>query len=352
VSASLGEEDLKQNKSSDSADVPVTRNKKKKKKKKKAKGNCESLVQEQTGAPAVSWDIDTEESLENAQELVKDVKLQSSISTVKVTEDPSETLLLSELKGQPSVRVIEYVDQPEPCTTSCKDKLKKKKLKAEAEISSGSSEMSEDPTATSPEANAVTSAKIKKKGRKAKTKPECEVLVNDGSSSAEISAVGHTDLGDDVPTPGLEKMSDDAASIKKMSKKKTSLKANEVQTAVADSVQAEEVSSSNEVTTGSQVAAEKMQFEMNKTASTKKKKKKKSLKLTAGQPDEIRDESPELLSIEPVVVKASGKAAKKKRKIPVEFEFEADELAETTQFNSVAVEKTAVKKTKLGIVSI
>ncbi|XP_072253884.1 ribosomal RNA processing protein 1 homolog B-like isoform X2 [Leuresthes tenuis] len=344
--AHTGEEDLKQNKSSESADVPVTRNKKKKKKKKKAKANCESLVQEQTGAPAVSRDIDAEESLENAQDLVKDVKLQSSISTVKVTEDPSETLLLSELKRQPSVRVTEYVDQPEPCTTSCKNKLKKKKkLKAEAEISSGSSEVSEDPTAASPEANAVTSAKIKKKGRKAKTKPESEVPVNDGSSSADISAVGCTHLVDDVPTPGLEKMSDDAAAIKK--KTTVSLKANEVQTAVADSVQAEAVSSHNEITAGSPVTAEKTQFEMNKTASTKK-KKKKSVKLTAAQLNEIRDESPELPSIK-AVGKTSGKAAKKKRKIPVEFEFEADELAETTLSNGVAAEKTPVKKKKLGI---
>ncbi|KAM4558257.1 ribosomal RNA processing protein 1 homolog B isoform 2-T2 [Odontesthes bonariensis] len=332
--AQIGEEDLTQKKSSESADVPVNRNKKKKKK--KAKENCESLVQEQTGAPAVSRDIDTE-GLENAQHLVKDVKLQSSISTVQVTEGPSETLLLSELKRPPSVRVTEDVDQPEPCKDKLKKKKKKKKkqqLKAEAEISAGSSEMSEEPTATSPEADATTSAKIKKKGRKAQTKPECEELLHDGSSSAELSTVNSTHLVDEVPTPGPEKMSDDAASIKKK-KKKTSLKANVGQTAVAEPVQAEAVSTSNEIPAGSQVAAEKTT-----------KKKKKSLKPTAGQLNEIREES--LPSLGPEVVKTSGKAAKKKRKVPVEFEFEADELAETP-FNGVTVEKTAVKKTKLGI---
>ncbi len=107
--------------------------------------------------------------------------------------------------------------------------------------------------------------------------------------------------------------------------------------------------------------AEKGLFEITMTTPAKK---KKNQKLAAAQLDEIKDQTQlqvvdsvdaELPLVESEVFSSSRKLAKKK-KIPVVFEFEADELEAASQeaasINGLAEEETVAKKSKLGIVSI
>ncbi|KAM9716148.1 uncharacterized protein ACNS7B_022242 [Menidia menidia] len=357
--AHTGEEESlnKKNHSSEPADRSK---KKKKKKKKKVTANGERLEQKQTEALSVS--PQTEEILDNVQDLAKEVKLHSSVSHVKVTEDPSERLLLSDMTTMPP----EGAGQPALCKGKAKNR-KKGGLKAEA----GRCETSEKTTITAPE----TAAPAKSKGE---GQGEGQGL---GTAWEEVGA----DSGEGGPIPELDKIPGDLASNQKTSKKKKKkhLEANEEQTAEAVSTDTEtppgvlqhtravaqvlpDESSAPEESLPTQKKkkkkkkkrkknqgesagtgeAEKLQLAMNKAAPTKK--KKKSMKLAEVQLNEIQDEKPDTASLETEEVKRSGKAAKKKRKIPVEFEFEADELAGTSLF----IKESSAKKRKLGSVSI
>ncbi|KAM9709720.1 ribosomal RNA processing protein 1 homolog B isoform 3-T3 [Menidia menidia] len=347
--AHTGEEESlnKKNHSSEPADRSK---KKKRKKKKKVTENGERLEQKQTEALSVS--PQTEEILDNVQDLAKEVKLHSSVSPVKVTEDPSERLLLSDMTTMPP----EGAGQPALCKGKAKNR-KKGGLKAEA----GRCETSEKTTITAPE----TAAPAKSKGE---GQGEGQGL---GTAWEEVGA----DSGEGGPIPELDKIPGDLASNQKTSKKKKKqhLEATEEQTAEAVSTDTEtppgvlqhtravaqvlpDESSAPEESLPTQKKkrmknqgesagtgeAEKLQLAMNKAAPTKK--KKKSMKLAEVQLNEIQDEMPDTASLETEEVKRSGKAAKKKRKIPVEFEFEADELAGTSLF----IKESSAKKRKLG----
>ncbi|KAM9701216.1 uncharacterized protein ACNS7B_003073 [Menidia menidia] len=351
VSASPGEEESL-NKKNHSSEPAERSKKKKKKKKKKVTENGERLEQKQTEALSVS--PQTEEILDNVQDLAKEVKLHSSVSHVKVTEDPSERLLLSDMTTMPP----EGAGQPALCKGKAKNR-KKGGLKAEA----GRCETSEKTTINE------TAAPAKSKGE---GQGEGQGL---GTAWEEVGA----DSGEGGPIPELDKIPGDLASNQKTSKKKKKkhLEATEEQTAEAVSTDTEtppgvlqhtravaqvlpDESSAPEESLPTQKKkmkkkrkknqgesagtgeAEKLQLAMNKAAPTKK--KKKSMKLAEVQLNEIQDEKPDTASLETEEVKRSGKAAKKKRKIPVEFEFEADELAGTSLF----IKESSAKKRKLG----
>ncbi|XP_044072492.1 ribosomal RNA processing protein 1 homolog B-like isoform X2 [Siniperca chuatsi] len=440
--------------------------------------NAGRSEQEQTVAQARSSIEETEGGPEysEAEDLEKEAQTQSSISLVKVTEaatpeGQSGTLLLSEVKKPLSVTVTEETSQPTPCTTDNRDqsersskkktretseqqthvrtepemsseasapvsgKKKKKGLKAklqtdgqtvvaespvnaEAEITPVSSEKSAEKN-TTPETDATTPAKKKKKGLKAKNnlegvESESQVL----STEADFPSIPCEDSVEDGPTIRIESI-DSRKPVKKKSKKKN-LKAHEAQKVVADAqLGVEGKCTDTEITSVGEEAsqdttavplkkktkkkgkqedtleaspaadesaitplktkrkknkkeskttveeegaaagtphvadAEKLLFEITMTTPAKK---KKTQKLAEPQVDKIKDQTQlqlfgsvdaELPLDETKVFSASGKSLKKnKRKIPVVFEFEADEL-EATSINGHA-EETVAKKTKLG----
>ncbi|XP_040913712.1 ribosomal RNA processing protein 1 homolog B-like [Toxotes jaculatrix] len=374
--------------------------------------NSERPQQGQTMAQAQSTVKETGGHLtcSQAEDLEKEAELQNSSSSVKVTEaaspqGQSETLLLS---VEPCTT---DKDQSETFSKKTKKK-KKKSLKAElltggteAQITSISCEASEENNATTAlETEATMPAMKKKKGTKAERKPEgsegesqIHGVISDTSVHCEDSADGDTVIRAEKPTDAI-------TPAKKKKSKKKSLKADaqvEVEGKHTDSeitceasqhstatplkkktkkkdkheqtLEASPAADESTVTplknkrrknqkeamtaeeTAQVVNAEKLLFEI--TMTTPAKKKMKTPKLAASQTTEMKDEShlqvvgstdAELPLDETEMVSSSRKPTKKKRKIPVEFEYEADELEAAALISDPAEGETGAKKTKLG----
>ncbi|XP_008277655.1 ribosomal RNA processing protein 1 homolog B [Stegastes partitus] len=299
-----------------------------------------------------------------------------------------------------------------PVSGKKKTKKKKKGLKAKVEKdrTEGDREIppvSCEETTTLLSKDATTPAKKKNKGLKAKRKPEGTL-----SSETDVTSVGCEGSAEDDTTTGLKKLTDSAAPAKKRGKKRSlklekaqKLEAN-TQEVEAGCTEAEITSESSQHTTvvplkkmtkkkgkrevkmdqtleeqsaadGSTVTqlkklkkqsqkelktaveeegavsespqvvdAEKLLFEMNMTTPTNK---KKIPNLAAAQLNEIkRSVDADLPNDETKLVSSSGKSTKKKRKIPVVFEFEAEELEAAALINGVAGEETVAKKTTPG----
>lgn len=93
------------------------------------------------------------------------------------------------------------------------------------------------------------------------------------------------------------------------------------------------------------VDAEKLLFEITMTTPSNK---KKTQNVAAAHMNEIkRSIDAELPTDEIKLASSSGKSTKKKRKIPVVFEFEADELEAAALTSGVAGEETVVQRTAL-----
>lgn len=381
---------------SEPADLTANNEKKKRKKKKKKKkaeqGGGEGGVNAEGSEP--------EQNVSQSTTTEKPAPSQSSVSSVKVTESPSEPGLLSE------VTVTEETSQSTP-NKELPEELSKKKLHPAGE------QQTPVRAQISSEADAVVSGKKKKKGLKLETDVDesqvnAETPVTDTRTSGkkkkkslnaekdleeveDESQFNGVSVEEDSPAAGPEKPIDSATPGKKKGKKKN-LKAVEAAdapvegklteiTSAADvplkkkkkgkqqdaalkaSPAADESAATplkkkrNQSQEESKTAVEEDGAEwetpqeaetenllISKTTPAKKKKKKPS----AAKDVEIQDESPVQL-----VDVSSGKPAqkKKKRKIPVVFEFEADELEAAASVNGLAREQAAVKKTKLVSVS-
>lgn len=255
-------------------------------------------------------------------------------------------------------------------------KKKKKKLKAEMEIITVSSEASGEEC---PEGIAPTPGKKRKKHQKNAAKVVCDLSGN-ATSITEVKHAGCDDASGGDLTPKLKKIPDTATLAKK-----NIVKIEEEQQVVADT--------SGEILSGlhhkkitkkkamqevnadqntiNQTVSESLPAEESSPTPVKRKKKQKgekmsespqinagnmqqmqnngkSLTLTTDQLNEVGDssENPEQPLVDAGVVRSIEKV--KKRKIPVEFEFEADELEGATAVSSI--KKT--KKTKLNNVSM
>ncbi|XP_036964909.1 ribosomal RNA processing protein 1 homolog B-like isoform X2 [Acanthopagrus latus] len=356
---------------SEPADSAVNNDNKKKKKKRKKK--------KKAGEGSESADKETEGS-----------QAESAVSSVKVTDASSETLLLSEVK-KPSVTVTEETSGTTPSTTDDK-----------------TSEVEPEPE-TSSHADATVSGKKKKKGKKAKlqtdeTVAELQVVVEEESTAAgpEETTTPETETttpakkkkknaqeeiqvnGVTTEQDGPEKPTDATTPGKKKSKKK-SLKADEAVTVEAEAeVQVEGKTRDTEITSvveeASQEAAaaplkKKKKNKQEETTPTVEESvvtplKKKKTKNNQKQPTEDVDgaaaaeEPPQLedAGTLPVTVTSAKKKKnqadeindeaeddekpakrKKKRKIPVTFEYEADELEAAAAINGLAEEETKLE---------
>lgn len=290
------------------------------------------------------------------------------------------------------------------------DKIKAKlQVNAEAEIIPDNFEESaEKNTVTTPETDSPTPTKQKKKSLTAEKNLK-EVKVTGVNTEADFPSIRYEDSEEDGPTTILEKQTDSIAPCNKKKKlnadkgpkvvaqfdeegKRTNA---EVRSVIEEESQdattapltkkkkkkgkredasldegaviqlnkrknnqkeckasVEEEAAAME--TRQAVEAEKLPFEITVTTPAKNKKKK----FAAAQVD-VKAKSQlqvvcrvdaELASSETEVVSSSGKPRKKKRKIPVVFEYEVDELEaaarEATLSNGVAEERTATKKSK------
>uniref|UniRef100_A0A3Q1G4L7 Ribosomal RNA processing 1B n=1 Tax=Acanthochromis polyacanthus TaxID=80966 RepID=A0A3Q1G4L7_9TELE len=293
-----------------------------------------------------------------------------------------------------------------------KTKKKMKGMKATVEVdrteddgasSPTSCEASAEDTTTLPNNDATTPAKKKNKDLKKKRKPEGASQIINLTSETDVTSVRCEDSAEDDTTTGLEKLTaakkknkkrslkadeaqkletsvheveagseashhTTAVSLKKMTKKK---RKQEIKLDQQMDQTLEEPSAADESTvtplekikkqnkkklktvlekegTSSKcsqvVDAEKLLFEITMTTPTKKKQN-----VPATHMNKIkRSEDAELLTDETQLISSSGKSTKKKRKIPVTFEFEADELEAAAVSNGVAGEETVAKKTTLG----
>ncbi|XP_030284908.1 ribosomal RNA processing protein 1 homolog B [Sparus aurata] len=368
---------------SEPADLTVNdENKKKRKKKKKKK---------KAGEGSESADKETEGS-----------QTEGAVSSVKVTDASSETLLLSEV-NKPSVTVTEETSGTTPSTTDDK-----------------TSEVEPEPETSSHADATVSGKKKKKKGKKAKLQTDEAVAEPQAAVEEESRAAGPeetTTPETETTTPakkkknaqeelqvngvsteedGPEKPTDATTPGKKKSKKK-SLKADEAVTVEAEAeVQVEGKTTGAETTSVVEEASqEAAAVPLKKKKKNKQEEttpavdesivtplKKKKTKNNQKQPTEDVDgaaaveEPPQLEDAEtlPVTVTTSAKkkkkkknqadeisdgaeaqeveddekpTKKKKRKIPVTFEYEADELEAAAATNGLAEEETTAKKTKL-----
>ncbi|XP_035532562.1 ribosomal RNA processing protein 1 homolog B-like [Morone saxatilis] len=354
-------------------DKKKKRKKRKKKKKAAGEGNVEKSEQEQ---------IVDQSSVKETE-----AETQSSISSVKVTEDAAPegrseaaSVTVSEETSEPTSCAAdggedqtENNTKEEPAEKKQTKKKKNKGLRANSQTDATAAESQVSAEAeinATPETDATTAAKKTKKGLKNLE----EVEVN--GVSTEEDATAEPEKPVDCTTPGKKKgkkkKSDEAAVVevkhaeitsvgeedvtaaplKKKTKKKrkqevATLEASSAATPLKNKRKKNEKEPAEEedgaVAETPQVDAEELPITM--TTPAKKKKKKPA----AAQVEEINDQT---VGGEDETDSSSGKVAKKKkkRKIPVVFEFEADELeAEAAAaINGIAEEKvTTVKKKKL-----
>ncbi|XP_044221982.1 ribosomal RNA processing protein 1 homolog B-like isoform X2 [Thunnus albacares] len=328
---------------SEAADATSNDDDKKKKRKKKKKKKA-GQAGEQTAAVTQSTNKETE------------AQTQNSVSSVKVTEaatpdGQSETLLLVEAKKQPAVTVTEPemssdADTDADVAASGKKKKKKKKgLEAESQVNAEA------------ETEATTPAKRKKKGLKAEKKTEEAEAGSQVTTDSEITPVGEEASQDTVAVPLKKKTkkksmqavetdqtpedttlessaaADQSAATPLKKKRKKNLKESKSAAPVGGEEEEEEAAAA--VTETPQVAEEEEKLLLDITTTTPTRKKKKSQKQAAGGVDE-EDEAE--------AAPSSGKPTKKKRKIPVTFEYEADEMEAATSINGLAEEAADVEE--------
>nr|XP_019955259.1 PREDICTED: ribosomal RNA processing protein 1 homolog B-like isoform X1 [Paralichthys olivaceus] len=339
-----------------------------------------------------------------AEDLEKEAEVKIHISIEKVTttaQDQSETLLLSEVKKQPSVteeaaqprsrtkdnknqtetlsrekkgdtseskpEIVAVEDQqtftstepemsPETVARVSGKKNKKKSLKteeqtnemktllqvsAETEITSVGYKTSAEETVTTLQTNARFPAKKRKLGMKAERKPEGESQIHNESSKAKTKFK--------EPSDGKRKS------------KITSLKVN-AQVEVEDKHSDTEITSeASQHTTSVPIKRKKKgKLKIEQKLLTRLTKKKHTPKMTPIQTRQLKDETRlqmvgsldlELPLAETEAIFSKRKLTKnKKRKIPVVFEFEVNQLMPAAQEDAMinAEEETCAKWTKPG----
>ncbi|XP_070832111.1 ribosomal RNA processing protein 1 homolog B-like [Chaetodon trifascialis] len=363
---------------SEAAELTANNENKKKKKKKKRKKkragqgggeNAESSEQEQTPTE------ETEGSPQEAQTQSSGAPDQPSVTeeasratpgtadgeeaSAESSEKKSETPELEAAAEQQTVTTEPEMSADATAAGKKKKRKRKKALKLQtgAAVSQVSAEAQS--TAVSSEAStAETTTDGKKKKKKAERKLEGEPVLNGESREEEESTAAATKKGKkknlkadeaaEVEAEGEHADADITSVSKEASldattaplKKKTKNKVKQENAALE--------ASDESAAAPPRTKRKKNQKESDTMTPVKKKKKKK---LAAAQVDDINDETQEQATSgedQAEVSSSSRKPAKKKRKIPVVFEFEAEELEAAASVNGLAEEETRVPSTPLS----
>ncbi|KAM7380948.1 hypothetical protein PAMP_004213 [Pampus punctatissimus] len=360
---------LEQSKDSgkDASEAADKKKKKKRKKKKKKKAGSaageEESEQEQPAALTQSTGKDTKGGSQ-----AEDSETHISVSSVKVTEaaapeSQSETLLLVEVKTQAAVTVTDE-DQSE---TLSKKKTKRETSVLEPEATEeqqapvSQEEAAETPEPeVSPEAAAIASGKKKKKkttGLKAESQVNAEAETTpetDAGTPAKRKKMEDAEAGSQVTNaddmPAGEEASQDATAVplKKKTKKKQGVKMDKDKeetdqtresSAAADPSAATPLKKNRKKSqkeSESATLVEEADKLLHEMTTTPAKKKKPAAEAVGGVDEKAPLDDTEVGS-------SSRKLAKKKKKIPVTFEFEADELKAATSINGSAEEAADVE---------
>lgn len=308
----------------------------------------------------------TEDSVQGQSVKFLEAKTQGSNSTVIITvATAAETLPLSEVKGQPSVTVAQEPRQLQSCVTehhkkshihetpdtdatdvdvssremfSISGKRRKRQKSVKAVLETGRTEAvscgapGEEPTTPLLETDATSSLKKKKKSLKAKRRLEKEQQLNRVSAETPFTAA-HFESAEGGSTARCKKLTEAEILTKKSTKKNP--KADEAPTAAADTLSVDQTDTLTP---------------QNKTNNQKKSKIVAKGSAVNKAVDEAKSQVEGSINAE--VPSGRKKVRKEKRKIPVFFEFETEEVGKGPSVNGFAKEELSPKKTKLASVSI
>lgn len=392
VSTTSGKKKLKQKKDAKNDDCEATDviadddNKKKKRKKKKNKKKA-------GGTPSGELNAESTDVLPPSTETVSSVKVTEAISS----DGQSQTLLLLEAEKQTSVRVTNEASGQTTCETNDKNQSetcsKNKKESETSEPGKQKTPVTQEAASTAGPSAPETSSEPDATGKKKRKKKRClkTASLTDGSeaeSQVNPEAAPETvscEVSDGMSTSAeikITSLSDDASQDpstvplqRKKKKIKQKVKRNKVTEETPDEVfesspAVDEPASlrkkrkTNKKDSKAEVEEEvvvqtpqTLDAEITMTTPGKRKRKtpahaaanklknKPLLKAADGT-----EEASLLNTTE--VVSSSVKPIKKKRKIPVVFEYEADEVEAAASINGHAEEEVVAKKIKKGKVSI
>ncbi|XP_028249253.1 ribosomal RNA processing protein 1 homolog B [Parambassis ranga] len=318
----------------------------------------QTLKQDKGGDPADMKNNDekkkkrkTEDPVQGQSVKFLEAKTQGPNSTVIITVATApETLPLSEVKGQPSVTVTHEPNQKkrshihETPDTDATDAdvssgehlisgKRRKKQSVKAVLETGRTEAvscspGEEPITPLLETGATSSLKKKKKSLKAKRRLEKEQKLNRVSAETPVTAA-HSESAEDISTARCKTLTE--AEILTKKNKKKNPKADKAPRAAAGTLNVEQTDT---VTP------------LNKTNNQKK------LKMAAKEAEVNKavDEAQSQVEGGKNTEVPSGrkKVKKEKRKIPVFFEFETEEVEKGPSVNGFAEEELSPKKTKLA----
>ncbi|KAM4609007.1 uncharacterized protein rrp1 isoform 2-T2 [Polymixia lowei] len=279
--------------------------------------------------------------------------------SVKVSEAAEEQPTPLTRQVSATVGAAEPDTAPEADATTPSKKTKKKKKKVEAQAEEGSAEveltsggrlkktqlLETAPETTTPAKKTKKSAKAKKNTEEVRGEAEPE----EGTKQTESLSVGGEASTEDTTATPLRRM-------KKKTKQEVKTTQEEETVAVMPSKKNKKAKEPEEATlaeTPQEVDAEEPSKIAKATPAKKKKKKQKA----ATTPDdevkgqtksEVADEEPpaDEASPESEAPPSSLKKPKKRRKIPVVFEYEVEEPEAAMQVNGLAQEETTAKKAK------
>ncbi|CAJ1078620.1 ribosomal RNA processing protein 1 homolog B-like [Xyrichtys novacula] len=316
-----------------------------KSKKKKKKKNCELKAEAAEEPPVQSTETSSEAAAEVSENRMKKKSLESQpVETETVTKTPeTDAETPAKKKKKKSLKAVEDVNQAD----------------GEAEVNSPNAEV-DFPAAPSsdPVGNGITDLTSSAK-RKKKKKKNLQAAGNEEGQKVEAAAEKEEEEETGVDAK-IQSEDETAAPLKKKSKKRRS----ELQETTAEAAHESsatplkkkrknhqkepEAPEEEEGAAGMGTAQVSNAEEPLSETPEKKKKKKKTAKqpTAAAADDDIKDPSRSQVvgSADedlPLRQSSSGKAAKKKkRKIPVVFEFEADEVEAAASINGLAQEET------------
>ncbi|XP_007542165.1 ribosomal RNA processing protein 1 homolog B isoform X1 [Poecilia formosa] len=293
----------------EAADAPVNNKKKKKKKKKTQNHNADSK-------PAGC----SEDSVEQSPCSTSEAPLEAQLQPLPPTNDSEPTV--TDRKQQLTSATSDTPSEAPAVLSGNKKKKKRKILKTEAETKRSTS------AGEGQEASAKVTAAAPGRSNK---QPAWDLQRNDVTTATEAKQTGYDEASGDDRTPKL-KTTDAATSAKKKSQKMKKTVTGESPPAAngKNRHKGGEGAGSPQITAGS---LQRMQ------------KRKKWVKLSAddggAEPEQSAGEA-ELISTA---------ANTKKRKITVEFEFEADELEGAAAVGSISATKNKTKKSKVNNVA-
>ncbi|KAM9850481.1 ribosomal RNA processing protein 1 homolog B [Aulostomus maculatus] len=311
--------------------------------------------------------------------------MKETVSSVQVTEAAApegqpETQLLLEVKQQASVTVTEETGGPKPCPNRThQPEPFSKKMEDASEFEEAVAQQVSVAQDGGAETVATTPAKRKKRGLK-KTKG---IAVESSLSATETSAVGDSTTApqkpDDCPTPATSGETDEAPSAQGNIPPITSEVTTDVPLKKKRKKNKQEVKMDpNKEETDHTPEDQSLQSApaADEHVPLKKRRKKNKQETmceeeeVAKNPQPLEAEKPDVVVVTPAKkrrksqataqpneqgtggveeeLSSCGKPTKKKRKIPVVFEFEADEIEEAASNNGPAEEATAATITKLS----